>query len=145
MAIKLTINGRSTNVDAPPDTPLLWVLRDVLNLHGTKYGCGIGQCGACTVHVGGQPQRSCVTPVSAVANARITTIEGLSPDGIASAAASLARSRRAAMRLLPGRPDHVRRGIARETSEADGSANRRSDGRQSLPLRHLCAGAAGYS
>ena len=81
MAIKLTINGRATSVDAPPDTPLLWVLRDVLNLHGTKYGCGIGQCGACTVHVGGQPQRSCVTPISAVANAHITTIEGLSPDG----------------------------------------------------------------
>jgi isoquinoline 1-oxidoreductase subunit alpha len=81
MAIKLTINGRSTSVDAPPDTPLLWVLRDVLNLHGTKYGCGIGQCGACTVHVGGEPRRSCVTPVSAVANAHITTIEGLSPDG----------------------------------------------------------------
>ena len=81
MDIKLTINGRSTSIDAPPDTPLLWVLRDVLNLHGTKYGCGIGQCGACTVHVGGSPQRSCVTPVSAVANARITTIEGLSADG----------------------------------------------------------------
>lgn len=64
----------------PADTPLLWVIRDVLNLHGTKYGCGIGQCGACTVHLGGQPVRSCLTPVSAV-NAPVTTIEGLSPDG----------------------------------------------------------------
>ena len=81
MAIQLNINGRPTSVDAPPDTPLLWVLRDVLNLHGTKYGCGIGQCGACTVHVAGQPMRSCVTPISGVANARVTTIEGLSPDG----------------------------------------------------------------
>jgi isoquinoline 1-oxidoreductase alpha subunit len=80
MATKLTVNGRSTSVDAPPDTPLLWVLRDVLNLHGTKYGCGIGQCGACTVHMGGQPVRSCMTPLSA-ASAPITTIEGLSPDG----------------------------------------------------------------
>ena len=81
MATKLTVNGRSTTVDAPPDTPLLWVLRDVLNLHGTKYGCGIGQCGACTVHLGGQAVRSCLTPLSAAANAKITTIEGLSPNG----------------------------------------------------------------
>jgi isoquinoline 1-oxidoreductase subunit alpha len=80
MAIKLTVNGRPTTVDVPADTPLLWVLRDVLNLHGTKYGCGIGQCGACTVHLGGQAIRSCMTPVSKV-TAPITTIEGLSPDG----------------------------------------------------------------
>lgn len=81
MSIKLTVNGRAANVDVPPDTPLLWVIRDVLNLHGTKYGCGIGQCGACTVHLGGQAVRSCLTPVSSAANAHITTIEGLSPDG----------------------------------------------------------------
>src|SRR3954454_15441804 len=81
MALKLTVNGRSTTVDVPPDTPLLWVLRDVLNLHGTKYGCGIGQCGACTVHLGGQPVRSCLTPVSGATAAQITTIEGLSHDG----------------------------------------------------------------
>jgi isoquinoline 1-oxidoreductase subunit alpha len=80
MAIKLTVNGRSSTVDVPPDTPLLWVIRDVLNLHGTKYGCGIGECGACTVHLGGQPVRSCLTPISSAANARITTIEGLSAD-----------------------------------------------------------------
>jgi aerobic-type carbon monoxide dehydrogenase small subunit (CoxS/CutS family) len=81
MSIKLTVNGRAASVDVPPDTPLLWVIRDVLNLHGTKYGCGIGQCGACTVHLGGQAVRSCLTPVSSAANAHITTIEGLSPDG----------------------------------------------------------------
>jgi isoquinoline 1-oxidoreductase subunit alpha len=80
MAIKLTVNGRSTNVDVAPDTPLLWVLRDVLNLHGTKYGCGIGECGACTVHLGGRPVRSCLTPISATANAEVITIEGLSPE-----------------------------------------------------------------
>jgi aerobic-type carbon monoxide dehydrogenase small subunit (CoxS/CutS family) len=81
MAIKLTVNGKSTSVDVAPDTPLLWVLRDTLHLHGTKYGCGIAQCGACTVHVGGQPTRSCVTPLSFAANKTVTTIEGLSVDG----------------------------------------------------------------
>lgn len=81
MAYKLTVNGRSTNVDVPSDTPLLWVLRDVLHLTGTKYGCGIGQCGACTVHLGGQAVRSCLTPVAAATRGAITTIEGLSPTG----------------------------------------------------------------
>jgi isoquinoline 1-oxidoreductase subunit alpha len=80
MPYKLNVNGRSTSVDVPADTPLLWVLRDVLNLKGTKYGCGIGQCGACTVHIGGQVARSCLTRVDR-ANGPITTIEGLSKDG----------------------------------------------------------------
>ena len=81
MAFKLNVNGRSTTVDVAADTPLLWVIRDVLNLKGTKYGCGIGQCGACTVHLGGRAVRSCQTPVSAAANQNITTLEGLSADG----------------------------------------------------------------
>jgi isoquinoline 1-oxidoreductase subunit alpha len=81
MPYKLTVNGRSSTVDVPADMPLLWVLRDVLSLHGTKYGCGIGQCGACTVHLGGRAVRSCQTPVSSAAGGQITTIEGLSPDG----------------------------------------------------------------
>ena len=74
----LSINGVSRSVDVEPDTPLLWVLRDDLRLTGTKYGCGIAQCGACTVHVDGKPRRACVTPISEVANKRVTTIEGLS-------------------------------------------------------------------
>ena len=81
MAFKLTVNGRSTSVDAAADTPLLWVIRDILNLKGTKYGCGIGQCGACTVHLGGRAVRSCQTQVSAATSAPITTLEGLSADG----------------------------------------------------------------
>ena len=80
-AITLTVNGRRHTVDAPPDTPLLWVLRDYLDLTGTKFGCGMALCGACTVHLDGQPTRSCVTPVSAVGSKKVTTIEGLSPEG----------------------------------------------------------------
>lgn len=76
----LTVNGRRHTVDAEPDTPLLWVLRDHLGLTGTKYGCGIAQCGSCTVHVDGSPQRSCVLPVSSAGDSEITTIEGLSDD-----------------------------------------------------------------
>ena len=72
-----SVNGRNIEVNADPDTPLLWVLRDELHLTGTKYGCGIAQCGACTVHVNGMPRRSCVTPVSSVEGATIVTIEGL--------------------------------------------------------------------
>jgi isoquinoline 1-oxidoreductase subunit alpha len=81
MAFKLTVNGRSTTIDVPADMPLLWALRDVLELRGTKFGCGIGQCGACTVHLNGKAVRSCLTPVSAAAKGNITTIEGLSADG----------------------------------------------------------------
>jgi isoquinoline 1-oxidoreductase alpha subunit len=78
---KLNVNGQSRSVDVASDTPLLWVLRDHLDLVGTKFGCGIGQCGACTVHLDGVPTRACLTPVSVAANLKVTTIEGLSPDG----------------------------------------------------------------
>jgi isoquinoline 1-oxidoreductase alpha subunit len=79
--MKLLVNGQTHDVDAPPDMPLLWALRDLMGMTGTKFGCGIAQCGACTVHVDGAPLRSCVTPVEAVAGKQITTIEGLSQDG----------------------------------------------------------------
>jgi len=79
--MKLTINGTEREVDAPSDMPLLWVLRDLLGLTGTKFGCGIAQCGACTVHVDGTPRRSCVMPVSSAEGKKIITIEGLSSDG----------------------------------------------------------------
>jgi len=77
----LTINGHPQQVDVDPDTPLLWVLRDTLGLTGTRYGCGIAQCGACTIHIDGVATRSCSVPISAAEGAQITTIEGLSPNG----------------------------------------------------------------
>jgi len=80
-SLMLVVNGRTETVEVEPDTPLLWVLRDALGLTGTKYGCGIAQCGACTVHLDGEAVRSCSTPVSAVGARAVTTIEGLSPDG----------------------------------------------------------------
>jgi isoquinoline 1-oxidoreductase subunit alpha len=78
---KLNVNGKAVSVEVEPEMPLLWVLRDELGLTGTKYGCGIAMCGACTVHVDGQPTRSCVLPVSAVEGKNVTTIEALSKDG----------------------------------------------------------------
>jgi isoquinoline 1-oxidoreductase subunit alpha len=81
MAIAMTLNGKAVRVEVPGNMPLLWVLRDELDLCGTKFGCGAGQCGACTVHQDGVAIRSCLTPVSAVAGKKITTIEGLSPEG----------------------------------------------------------------
>ena len=81
MPFKLNVNGQSTDVDVPGDMPLLWVIRDVLNLRGTKFGCGAGLCGACTVHLNGRAVRSCQTPVSVAAKAQITTLEGLSTNG----------------------------------------------------------------
>ena len=81
MAVTFTLNGKPQTVDVSPQMPLLWVLRDTLGMTGTKFGCGMALCGACTVHVNGQPIRSCVTPISSVAGKSVTTIEGLSADG----------------------------------------------------------------
>jgi isoquinoline 1-oxidoreductase subunit alpha len=81
MSISFTLNGKSQSVDVDPQMPLLWVLRDTLNMTGTKFGCGMALCGACTVHINGEATRSCITPISAVAGKKITTIEGLSEEG----------------------------------------------------------------
>ena len=78
---KFVVNGKEVNSEQPADTPLLWVIREELGLTGTKFGCGVAQCGACTVHINGNPVRSCSTPVSAAAGKKVTTIEGLSPSG----------------------------------------------------------------
>jgi aerobic-type carbon monoxide dehydrogenase small subunit (CoxS/CutS family) len=81
MATTFILNGESQTVDVSPDMPLLWVLRDTLNMTGTKFGCGMALCGACTVHINGEMTRSCITPISAVAGKKVTTIEGLSANG----------------------------------------------------------------
>src|ERR1700757_4904279 len=81
MAITFTLNGKSESVDVSPDMPLLWVLRDVLDMTGTKFGCGMALCGACTVHINGEATRSCITPISSVSGKTVWTIEGLSEDG----------------------------------------------------------------
>jgi isoquinoline 1-oxidoreductase alpha subunit len=80
--VQLNVNGRAVSIDADPATPLLWALRENLNLTGTKFGCGVAACGACTVHVNGQPTRACVTPISAVAGAQVTTIEAIDADRV---------------------------------------------------------------
>ena len=81
MAYDLTVNGQAVTVDVPAETPLLWVIRDILDLKGTKYGCGMALCGCCTVHIDGEATRSCTTAISAAAGKKITTLEGLSEDG----------------------------------------------------------------
>src|SRR6202046_74303 len=81
MAVQFLVNGKARTVDVSPDMPLLWVLRDTLNMTGTKFGCGMALCGACTVHINGEATRSCITPIAKVAGKSVTTIEGLSADG----------------------------------------------------------------
>ena len=103
----VTVNGRRYTVNLPDDTPLLWALRDELGLTGTKYGCGMALCGACTVHVDGQPARACMTPISAVSESKVTTIEAIGTrPGRPRGAGGVGGHGRAAVRLLPGRADH---------------------------------------
>ena len=141
--VALTINGQSHDVDVEPDTPLLWVIREKVGLTGTKYGCGIAQCGACTVHVDGVAMRSCSVPVGDASPARRSPPSKASRrTASCTGAAGLARARRAAMRLLPERHDHGGGGAAEGEAEADRRRHRRGD-HQYLPLRHLPAGARG--
>ena len=136
--LTFNINGQSREVDTPEDMPLLWVLRDHLNLVGTKYGCGVAQCGACTVHVDGKPVRSCQLTVGDVGTRAVTTIEGIgnTPNG-AKVQQAWMEAAVPAMRLLPGRPDHVGHGAARQQPPPRRFRYRRGHGGQSLPLRHL--------
>ena len=140
MAITMEVNGERQTIDVTPDTPLLWALRDVIGLTGTKFGCGIAQCGACTVQIDGEPVRSCLLPVGSIGEHKITTIEGIgatgggtqNPEGVA-------RPRSRAMRLLPVGADHVRGRPHRADARPERRRHRRGDGRKHLPVRHLCA------
>ena len=137
--MRLRVNGQDHDVDVPEDMPLLWVLRDVLGLTGTKFGCGMAQCGACTVHIGDGPARSCVLPISAVGDRAVTTIEGLSANGLASRAAGLDRRRRRAVRVLPAGPGDGGGRAAQGQGPAHGRGHRRRPQREPLPLRDVSA------
>ena len=137
--VTLNINGHDHSVDVPNDTPLLWVIREHLQMTGTKFGCGAGLCGACTVHLNGEAVRSCQTAVSQAAGKKITTIEGLDPKGEHPLQTRLDRRAGAAMRLLPVRADHAGRIAARQEHRSHQSRSRRAHGRQSLPLHELRA------
>ena len=141
--ISLTINGQSHNVDVEPDTPLLWAIRENVGLTGTKYGCGVAQCGSCTVHVDGVAMRSCATPVSAAAGKRITTIEGLAENGV------LHKVQQAWLANEVPQCGYCQSGmimavaaLLQGQAEADRRRHQRRD-HQYLPLRHLPAGARG--
>ncbi len=119
MSTTFLLNGTSTTLDADPDMPLLWAIREVAGLHGTKFGCGMAMCGACTVHVDGQAIRSCVMPLSAVCRPASDDHRGVAEQAGQGGAGRLDRTAGAAVRLLPVGPDHVGHGAAGEKSRAD--------------------------
>ena len=141
--IQLKVNGAEQSFSGDPEMPLLWYLRDVLGLTGSKFGCGIGLCGACTVHVNGQATRSCVTAMRDTAGKEITTVEGLETERIASGSEGLDANQRAAMWLLPGGTDHAGSRSVEQQKEPDRSGNRRRDVRKHLPLRNVSADSRG--
>ena len=137
--IRLKVNGASKEYAGDPEMPLLWYLRDVLELTGIKFGCGMGLCGACTVHINGEAARSCLTPMKAPPARTILTIEGLSAKGDHPLQKAWKQHQRAAVRLLPERPDHAGRLAAQDKAQAHRSGHRRGHAGQHLPLRNLSA------
>ena len=137
--ITLHVNGQAQSFDGDPSMPVLWYLRDVLGLTGTKFGCGVAACGACTIHLDGDATRTCVTAMSDANGKSITTIEGLEPGRQSPGSKGLARAQRAAVRLLPGRPDHAGRRASETDAPSHGRRHRQQDVRQHLPLRDLSA------
>src|SRR6516162_5880909 len=135
--IVFDLNGKTQTVEVAPDTPLLYVLRNELGLNNPHFGCGLAQCGACTVHVDGAPTRSCSLPVSAAAGTKVTTLAGLGqPRQAAPAAGGLYRRAGAAMRLLPQRLDHDRGRAAARHPAPLGAADPRRARRAQMPLRY---------
>ena len=144
MKYTVLVNGERRTVDVPERMPLLWVLRDAMDLKGTKFGCGVAQCGACTVLLDGQPTRSCITPISSVGTSAVTTIESLPRDGSHPLQRAWLELDVPAVRLLPGGPADVGLGAAQGHAEPDRCTDRHGDERQRLPLRHLHPDQAGY-
>src|SRR5580704_12062416 len=144
MATTFTLNGKPQTVDVSPDMPLLWVLRDTLNMTGTKFGCGMALCGACTVHINGEATRSCITPISSVAGKKITTIEGLSADGSHPVQQAWMEEDVPQCGYCQS-GDHVRRRPALQKTQAHRRRYRRRHERQHLPLRHLPAHPQSHS
>ena len=138
MAIALVVNGARHEVDVPAEMPLLWVIRDVIGLTGTKYGCGIAECGACTVHIDGTAVRSCITAVGDVAG-DVTTIEGLHPAGDHPVQKAWREGNVPQCGYLPARPDHAGGSLPGVDQQPQRPGHHRRHGRQHLPLRLLPA------
>ena len=137
--IAITVNQESYRIDVASDTPLLWVLRDTLGLTGTKYGCGMGLCGACTVHLDGEAGRSCQTPVRSVGAKKITTIEGLSSDRSHPVQRAWIAEQVPQCGYCQSGTNHAGCGTLGDESPPQPRTNRPGNGRQYLPLRHLSA------
>ncbi len=142
--IRLVVNGQAREVAADPETPLLYVLRNDLGLTGTKFGCGLGQCGSCTVLVGGQAVRSCMLPVQAVAGQAVTTIEGLgSPERPHPLQAAFIEEQAVAVRVLHAGDHHGRQGLPGPDAAPDGGAAQAGAGRRPVPVRDARSGDPG--
>jgi len=137
--MNVTVNGKERQFEGEAEMPLLWFLRDELQLTGTKYGCGMGLCGACTVHIDGQAARSCVTPMSAIADKKNHNHRRTRRKRRSSFTKGLGVMQRPAVRILSIWSDHAGGVNAQIEAEADGSGHRRIDARQYLPVRHLSA------
>ena len=137
--MKFTVNGVERTFDGDTSMPALWYVRDELGLNGTKFGCGVGLCGACTIHVNGVAVRSCQTSMGELSGKAVTTIEGPEQGRQSPRSGRLARAECAAMRLLPGRPDHAGRFASYAKTETDRSGDPGGHERQYLPLRLLPA------
>ena len=135
--ISLDVNGRRHDVDVSPDMPLLWVLRDTLGLTGTKFGCGLGQCGACTVHVDGAATRACLTAVSTAVGKKITTIEGLSPTSTHPLQVAWVAEQVPQCGYCQSGQIMSAAALPLEDAASDRRADRHRDDRQHLPMRHL--------
>ena len=145
MSFTLNVNGVAHEVDAEPETPLLWVLRDDIGLTGTKFGCGIAQCGVCTVHIDGQPARACSTTAASAVGREITTIEGLSDDNSHPVQQAWIEDTVPQCGYCQPGQIMIGRGAVVADARSERQRDRHGDGRQSVPVRHLSSYSSGHS